>query len=80
MKEVLKNAEWIWIHEQNKPDEYAEFVFEFDGISTEKYLFNVTGDSNYNVYLNGELVGFGQPTDYPNYKIYDEFAWNNVRS
>ena len=80
MKEVLKNAEWIWIHEQNKPDEYAEFVFEFDGISTEKYLFNVTGDSNYNVYLNGELVGFGQPTDYPNYKIYDEFVWKNVRS
>ena len=78
-KEVFSCAEWIWIHGENKPDEYAEFVFDFDGLSNGKYSFSITGDSNYNVYLNGELIGFGQAADYPHYKICDEFILSNVK-
>lgn len=78
MKEVFTNAEWIWIHAENKPDEYAEFTFDFEGICNGAYRFFVTADSNYNVYLNDELVDFGQPTDYPHYKIYDEFLLKKV--
>lgn len=78
MKKVFVNAEWIWIHGENKPDEYAEFIFDFEGNCNETYSFFITADSNYNVYLNDELVGFGQPTDYPNYKIYDEFLLEKV--
>ncbi len=80
MKKVFSQAKWIWIHNENKPDEYAEFVFEFDGELNSKYSFLITADSNYNVYLNGELTGFGQPADYPKYKIYDEFILSNVKS
>lgn len=78
-KEIFSQAKWIWIHGENKPDEYAEFVFEFDGDDSAYQIF-VTGDSNYNVYLNGNLVGFGQPTDYPHYKIYDEFPLSCVKA
>ena len=79
-KKVFSCAEWIWIHGENKPDEYAEFVFDFDGLSNAKYNFSITGDSNYNVYLNGALIGFGQAADYPHYKICDEFILSNVKS
>ena len=78
-KEVFSQAKWIWIHGENKPDEYAEFIFDFDGVQNSEYSFCVTADSNYNVYLNGELIGFGQPTDYPHYKIYDKFILSNVK-
>jgi hypothetical protein len=77
-EKVFSNAKWIWIHGENKPDEYAEFIFEFNGERDVKYEFLLTGDSNYNVYLNEKLVGFGQPTDYPTYKIYDSFPFENV--
>lgn len=80
MKKVFSQAKWIWIHNENKPDEYAEFIFEFDGELNSKYTFLITADSNYNVYLNGELTGFGQPADYPKYKIYDEFILSKVKS
>ena len=72
MKKFFSQAKWIWIHNENKPDEYAEFIFEFDGDLTSKYNFLITADSNYNVYLNGKLAGFGQPADYPKY------TWNEI--
>ena len=78
-KEVFSQAKWIWIHGENKPDEYAEFIFDFDGEEKGAYKLYLTADSNYNVYLNGKLVGFGQPTDYPQYKIYDEFSLADVK-
>ena len=78
-KEVFSGAKWIWIHEENKPDEYAEFTFDFDGDVSKRYNLLLTGDSNYNVYLNEKLVGFGQPTDYPHYKIYDNFMFSDVK-
>ena len=78
-QQSFSQAKWIWIHSENKPDEYAEFIFDFDGTSKGAYTLSVTADSNYNVYLNEELVGFGQPADYPHYKIYDAFTFDNVK-
>ena len=77
-KKVFSRAKWIWIHSENKSDEYAEFVFDFDGAMNESFELSLTADSNYNVYLNGALIGFGQPTDYPHYKIYDNFSLKGV--
>lgn len=78
-QQSFSQAKWIWIHSENKPDEYAEFIFDFDGTPEGVYTLSLTADSNYNVYLNDELVGFGQPADYPYYKIYDKFTFNHVR-
>lgn len=77
--EAFSQADWIWIHNENRIDEYAEFVFDFDGEAKGVYHFSVTGDSNYNVYLNDAFVGFGQPADYPHYKVYDTFSFANVK-
>ena len=77
-EKVFSSAEWIWIHGENKSDEYAEFIFDFDGTCDGQYELLLTADSNYNVYLNNKLVGFGQPADYPTYKIYDKFPLSNV--
>ena len=71
---VFDKADWIWIHGENKPDEYAEFLVSFTAKAKGEYCLAVTADSNYTIYLNGTLVGFGQPTDYPHYKIYDTVA------
>lgn len=80
MKEkVFYGAKWIWIHADNKPDEYAEFIFDFNGDMDGEYELSLTADSNYNVYVNEKLVGFGQPTDYPAYKIYDNFPLTEVQ-
>ena len=68
----LKNAEWIWINDKDNADEYAEFIFEFESFSCEEYFtLNIASDSNYNLYLNGKLLAFGQYADYPDYKVYD---------
>ena len=77
---TFSKAKWIWVHGENRPDEYAEFVFNFAAEKAQSgYTLAVTADSNYNVYLNGELVGFGQPADYPHYKIYDVIDLKKVR-
>ena len=79
-EKVFSSAKWIWIHGENKPDEYAEFIFDFEGDIRDVYELLLTGDSNYNVYLNEKLIGFGQPTDYPTYKIYDKFPLTEVQA
>ena len=76
---AFEKADWIWIHGENKPDEYAEFFFSFTAKKRSDYRLFLTADSNYNVFLNGALVGFGQPTDYPHYKIYDTIPLSAVR-
>ena len=67
----LKNAKWIWATDSAQPDEYAEFLEELDFSGKEAKLY-ISADSNYAVYLNGVLCGFGQYADYPHDKVYDE--------
>lgn len=66
-----KNAKWIWINNSPKENEYAVFEekFLFDG---KKATFTVCAESDYVLYVNGRLAGFGQYAGYPNYKYYDE--------
>ena len=64
-------ANWIWESKQAKSDEYVKFYNEFSCDKTEGKL-SISCDSNYNVFLNGKLVAFGQYADYPYYKVYDE--------
>ncbi|MBE6810902.1 MAG: hypothetical protein E7521_07610 [Ruminococcaceae bacterium] len=66
-----KNAKWIWINNSPKENEYAVFEekFLFDG---KKATFTVCAESDYVLYVNDRLAGFGQYAGYPNYKYYDE--------
>ena len=64
-------AKWIWQNSRNNSDEYVKFVDEFSIEDTDA-LLTISCDSNYNAYLNGELVAFGQYADYPHFKVCDK--------
>ncbi len=70
MKVTFDKAKWIWTGAQVGIDEYGDFYseFEFSGKKTELVI---SADTNYAVYLNGELCTFGQYADYPHDKVYD---------
>ena len=67
---ISERAKWIWCDEEPHADEYAEFYssFFYNGGKAE---LMISADSNYAVYINGELAAFGQYADYPYDKVYD---------
>ena len=68
----MKTAEWIWLNKKVESDEYAAFYDQFyvGKPSGSKIKISVAGD--YNLFINGVFVSFGQYTDFSNYKVYDE--------
>ena len=71
MTEHLKNADWIWCNADPKEDEYGEFV-DFFTYTSGKVTLQISSDSNYAAYVNGELAAWGQYADFPYDKVYDE--------
>lgn len=65
------SAKWIWQNENNRSDEYVKFVDTFT-LEEASAQLTISCDSNYNAYLNGELVAFGQYADYPHFKVCDK--------
>lgn len=67
---MFEGSEWIWINNDAKADEYGEFydTLEYNG---GKLILNISCDSNYAVYLNGQLAAFGQYACFPYDKVYD---------
>ena len=68
----FKNSKWIWNKKEYGEDEYAEFKFDFNGDLSRGIKVFIASDSNYNLYINGKIAAFGQYSDYPFYKVYDE--------
>ncbi len=61
---------WIWENPAPKADEYADFSDSFIyGSGTVK--LRISSDSNYAVYVNGQLAAFGQYADFPHCKVAD---------
>ena len=71
---IFDNCKWIWINNEEHPDEYADFLASFELDSTEGVDLNISVDGNFEAYLNGELCAFGACADYPQYKFYDRFS------
>lgn len=71
MNRVFEHAKWIWCNSQPQNDEYGEFVdtFTYKGGSV---LLNISADSNYAAFINGELAAWGQYADFPYDKVYDQ--------
>ena len=67
----FKNSKWIWNKKEYGEDEYAEFKFNFNADKALGVKIHLACDSNYNLFINGEFVDFGQYADYPDYKFYD---------
>lgn len=64
---------WIWENIQNKKDEYADFKAKFIADGKNTVTVRVSCDTDFILYINGKLAGFGQYPDYPHYKIYEPF-------
>ncbi len=68
---TFHKAKWIWAQKEAEKDEYVEFfnTFSYDGEGS--VTVNISADSNYTMWINGSLAGFGQYADYPTYKVGD---------
>ena len=76
----FNNAKWIWTSDNYGVDEYAEFIFDIDVDNlNDVYLLNLATDSNYNLSVNGVVTEFGQYSDYPEYKVFDELKLDNLK-
>lgn len=71
MTEHIKNAHWIWCNRNPQNDEYGEFVDNFP-YESGKVTLQISADSNYAAYINGQLAAWGQYADFPYDKVYDE--------
>ncbi len=67
----FERAKWIWHTSSGSADEYGEFYTELDYKGGALKLL-ISADTHYAAYLNGELCAFGQYSDYPYDKVYDE--------
>lgn len=66
-----KNAKWIWINNNPRENEFAVFEQRFD-FSGKKATVTLCAETDYVLYVNGKLAGFGQFAGYPEHKYYDE--------
>ncbi len=68
---MFEKSIWIWENSNPQPDEYTEYKVELFKKSGKKYEMSISAHSNYAVTRNGEIVFFGQYSDYPENKSYD---------
>ena len=77
MKHAFQKAQWIWRQGEVGRDEFCDFLDTVNlpaegGEAGGRYTLRIASDSNYTVWMNGQLCAFGQYADYPRYKVYDE--------
>ncbi len=72
MAQALRRASWIWRKGEVGQDEFCDFLATVAIPEVGKrYFLHIAADSNYTVWMNGQLCAFGQYADYPDYKVYD---------
>ncbi len=62
---------WIWQNRENRFDEYVDFVKDFQVDDLGDIYLEISTNSEYVAYINGQFIGFGQYRDYPHYKVKD---------
>ena len=63
----------IWLDGGGEDDEYADFFPEVDFLPGVSYMLRISSDTDYNVFVDGRLCGFGRYSDYPERVVYDEY-------
>ena len=64
-------AKWIWLHQENRKDEYCEFYTPFFALK-KKTMCRLSCDGDYTLSINGKYISSNQYGDFEHYKIYDE--------
>ncbi len=71
----MPKAEWIWVGRDSRRDwcQWVEFERAFRAGPTEAASLRITADTRYNVWLNGQWVGYGPNRSFPNRAYFDEY-------
>ena len=72
-----RNAKWIWKDSQNVRNRWLRFRRKFSA-GGQKTALQITADSAYFVFVNGEFVGSGPVRAYPEHWFYDEYDLSDV--
>lgn len=64
-------AKAIWKDHEVKENRFVRFQTEFQINDISDVEFFICTDTKYELYINSELVGFGQYDDFPTHKAYD---------
>ncbi|MCQ2427638.1 MAG: hypothetical protein MJ137_04460, partial [Clostridia bacterium] len=64
----------IWIAGAGFNDEYADFYPVAALLPGHSYKLRIAADTDYNVFVDGVLIGFGQYSDNPDRLIYDDYG------
>ncbi len=67
----MMKAKWIWENTADRADEYVRFYKKFSLSKVQKIQMDISCDSNYELYVNGQLAGFGAYADFPYSKTFD---------
>ena len=69
-KSTFEKGKWIWANCPDSVDQYVEFYdsIHFNGART---VMNISCDTDYTLYINGNFVASNQYGDFEHYKIYD---------
>ena len=71
MKHIANQAQWIWTTETGQAvNQYVEFRCEFNVDSVDIAELCLSVDSNFVAWVNGQLVGTGQFSDFPEKKTF----------
>ena len=67
---TFEKGKWIWANCPEGVDQYVEFYdnIHFNGART---VMNISCDTDYTLYINGNFVASNQYGDFEHYKIYD---------
>lgn len=69
---VFTKSKWIWAEQAaGEVNQYCDFHARFFAHAGREYTFRVSAESNFEAYLNGKLIAFGQYADYPDCKFYN---------
>ena len=72
-------AKWIFPErEKDCINQYVDFFHEFSSTGKSAEL-RISADTDFVVWLNGQLVGHGQYSDYPDAKTFESFTLNDLK-
>ncbi len=69
----MKNAKWIWL-DCDGMNQYVWFARDFEAEKGGEAELLIAADSNFAAYVNGELAGFGQFSDFPEEKTFSRIS------
>jgi hypothetical protein len=68
------HAQWLWPADQHDVNQYVQLLQDFTaGDTLTSAQITISADTNYAIWLNGEFVGTGQWSNYPDDKTCDAY-------